>query len=147
LRLHLPLFAGAHEELCAFAHAYLLADVESAIVRILGNRLCEQDKELLKDCRQLRNKVLHCDFRAVKQKLGDMGITIATGGVTKVNLNTGETALVSDTSSEAGGVFGWLLEAQSSGLLKHALDVFGQSITLVRRLAHDVAYEQAGAAP
>lgn len=60
----------------------LLADVESAIVRVFDSRLSEQDKELLKDCRQLRNKVLHCDFRAVKEKLGDMGIAIGSGGVT-----------------------------------------------------------------
>ncbi|MCC6806723.1 MAG: hypothetical protein IT381_04820 [Deltaproteobacteria bacterium] len=140
LELHLRLFAGAHEELESFAHAYLLENVEAGIVKVFGDRLSEEEKNLLKDCRQLRNKVLHCDFRAVKKKLGTMGVAVASGGVTKMNLHTGESKLVSDSSIEDGGVFGWLLEAQTSGLLSEALNVFNKSVTLIRRLAHDVAY-------
>jgi hypothetical protein len=47
--------------------------------------LSAQEKETLRLCRQLRNKVLHSDFYAMRKKLKELGQQTGRAGVTKID--------------------------------------------------------------
>jgi hypothetical protein len=49
-------------------------------VKHFGASLAAAEKEILSLCRQLRNKVLHSDFRAAREKLKELGIETEKGG-------------------------------------------------------------------
>ncbi|MEA1649615.1 hypothetical protein UAJ10_11380 [Nitrospirillum sp. BR 11164] len=102
------------------------------MIEHFGAVLSDEDKETLRLCRQLRNKLLHSDFRAARDKLSELGIASSPGGVVKINLpvviaaevaakiEAAEAGVegvgVADTlSTDAGSVFGWFLEAAQSG--------------------------------
>ena len=101
-------------------------------------------------CRQLRNKVLHSDFRAARDKLSELGIASSPGGVVKIDLpvvTVAEVAKkiegakagtegirVADTlSTDAGSVFGWFLEAGRSGDFAKASSAFKSAAEIVDR--------------
>jgi hypothetical protein len=43
--------------------------------------LSVEEKETVRLCRQLRNKVLHTDFRAAREKLNELGVETPSGEV------------------------------------------------------------------
>jgi hypothetical protein len=49
------------------AYGERLEDVEGLIVVHFGSALTDEEMTLLKLCRQLRNKMLHCDFGAARK--------------------------------------------------------------------------------
>jgi hypothetical protein len=99
--------------------------------------------------RQLRNKVLHSDFRAARKKLQELGIQTESGGVIKIDLPEPTVAEVtrrflaakegkegtpiSDTPSVE--IYGWLLEAGVSGDLQKASDAFKRTAAIIDKLA------------
>ena len=114
--------------------------------------MSDEDKETLRLCRQLRNKVIHSDFRAARDKLNELGIASSSGGVLKIDLplvTAAEVAAkmeaakagvegvrVADTlSTDAGSVFGWFLEAAQSGDFAKASAAFKSAAEIVDRLA------------
>jgi hypothetical protein len=76
LELKLRILANKVPELRVFAHDQKLQNVEHAIIQHFGAAITEEDKQALQRCRCLRNKILHCDFRAVRRILGELGINV-----------------------------------------------------------------------
>lgn len=152
VELKLRLLAGKIPKLQKYAHQKRLEDIEDEIAKHFGDALSAQDKEILGLCRQLRNKVLHTDFRAARDKLNELGVETQSGGVTKIDLplpsmtqvsrkiqeaqaRTGG-ILVADTSStDLGGVFGWFLESGQASDFQKASEAFKKATAIIDRLS------------
>ena len=149
LELKMRLLAGKVPALQKYAHQRELGEIETDLLTHFANDLSAQDKETLRLVRQLRNKVLHSDFRAAREKLQELGVQIESGGVTKIDLPTPTVAevtkkllaakegkegtSVSDTPSTE--VYGWLFEAGESGDLQKASDAFKRASAIIDKLA------------
>ncbi|MFZ0209655.1 MAG: hypothetical protein WAL59_26695 [Roseiarcus sp.] len=153
IELRLRLLADKVPELQKLAHDVRLEEIVTVIVRHFADVLTEDEKTTLTLCRQLRNKVLHCDFRAARGKLGQLGVDTQSGDVKKVDIRglsgiqmgekiarveAGDKAAfeyVADSRAEPGSVFGWLIEAGEAGDFKQATDAFARAAVIVHRLA------------
>ena len=152
VELKMRLLAGKIPALQKHAHKIVLEDIEAGLIEHFGAALSDEDKGTLRLCRQLRNKVFHSDFRKVRDKLSELGIASSPGGVVKIDLpivtvtevakkieavKAGTEGIrVADTSStDAGSVFGWFLEAGQSGDFVKAGTAFKSAAEIVDRLA------------
>jgi hypothetical protein len=149
LELKMRLLAGKIPALQSYTHQRNLGEIETDILQEFDASLSEPEKETLRLSRQLRNKVLHSDFRAAREKLQELGIQTESGGARKIELPVAtiaeasrkllaakegkEGTSVSDLPSTE--VYGWLLEAGASGDLQKASDAFKRAATIVDRLA------------
>jgi hypothetical protein len=84
-QLKMRLLAGKIPALQKYAHERQLGEIETDLLTHFANSLSEAEKETLRLSRQLRNKVLHSDFRAAREKLQKLGIQTESGGVTKID--------------------------------------------------------------
>lgn len=150
VELKLRLLAGKVPALQKYAHEARLENIEDDLAKHFS--LSAEDRETLRLCRQLRNKVLHSDFRAARGKLNEMGVETLPGAVTKIDIPVVSVAEVSakirgvqagkegvavaDTSSADGGVFGWFLEASNAGDFQKANAAFKSAAAIVDRLAN-----------
>jgi|SRR5579872_4675797 len=153
VELKMRLVAGKIPALQKYAHRKILKDIEAGLIEHFRAALSDEDKETLRLCRQLRNKVLHSDFRAARDKLSELGIASSPGGVVKIDLPATVTVAgvakkiegvkagtegicVADTpSTDAGSVFGWFLEAGCAGDFTKATAAFKSAAEIVDRLA------------
>jgi hypothetical protein len=153
--LYVRLLADKMPELQQSAYGERLEDVEGLIVAHFSSALTEDEKNHLQLCRQLRNKLLHCDFYAARNKLREMGANPQPGNVRRIDISglTGQQMLekitaassgppgsseyVADRRSEAGRVFGWLLDAGEAGDFAKAASAFARGASIVDRLARD----------
>ncbi|MGA8654705.1 MAG: hypothetical protein WB586_01025 [Chthoniobacterales bacterium] len=151
VELKLRLLAGKVPALQKYAHQKKLEDIEDDLAKHFGDALSADEKETLRLCRQLRNKVLHSDFRAARGKLNELGVETVSGGVKKIYLPVvtieeaskkilgakagTEGTFVSDTSSADAGVYGWFLEAANAGDFQKASDAFKRAAAIVDGLA------------
>ena len=137
-----------------YAHAQKLEDIETEVAKYFSNWVSDEDKEALRLCRQLRNKVLHCDFRAARDKLEELGGDRGRGDVKAIDVCglsgtplaekvrgaganvDGTFQYVADTSStEPGTVFGWLLELGMADDFRKAVEAFSHASAIIDRLA------------
>jgi len=124
LELKLRLLAGKVPTLRKYAHQQNLGNIEDELATHFGDALSVAEKDMLRLCRQLRNKVLHSDFYAARGKLGELGIDTQSGGVKMIPLPVAtveefakkiagaragtEGTNVADTlSTDEGSVYGW----------------------------------------
>jgi hypothetical protein len=152
LELKLRLLAGKVPALQKYTHQDQLGKIEPDLVQHFGNSLSDDEKEILRWCCQLRNKVLHSDFRAARKTLNKLGVETPSGGVKMVNtagasnaeivekirgVQAGtEGALVSNTPSRnLSSVYGWFLEAGRAGDFEKAIEAFTKAAAIVDRLA------------
>ena len=154
LELRLRLLADKIPALQQYAHAHL-EDVETEISKHFIGVLLKKDIETFALCRRLRNKVLHCDFRAARDKLEKLTATVRRGDVKKIDISglasgavvqklraandgvAGTFEYVADTSSTApGSVFGWLLELGQAGDFNEATRVFKEAVRIIDRLTN-----------
>ena len=70
LGLKLRLLAGKVPTLRKYAHQQNLGNIEDELATHFGDALSVAEKDMLRLCRQLRNKVLHSGFYAARGKLG-----------------------------------------------------------------------------
>lgn len=130
-----------------------LQDIEAHVAKEFGASLTEADKSTLEVSRQLRNKILHCDFSVAREKLKMLGVASQDGGVRKINVTnlsgtqvaakltaaranvpgTFEAVATLDTKNH-GNVYGWLLEMGNSGDFVHSAQVFKTAAAIVDRL-------------
>jgi len=106
-----------------------------AIAVEYSTALTDEEHRLLEVLPGIRNKLLHIEFSRAQGRIKPFMDTLHDAGVMKVNLQTGETVRVATSSTTQGRLFGWLLEAGSSGALKAAADMFFGGILLAERLA------------
>jgi hypothetical protein len=153
VELKIRLLADKVPELQKYAHDNTLGAIETLIGTHFSDVLTEEEKTTLALCRQLRNKILHCDFRAARQKLEELGITTERGGVKKIDIAglsataiIGKIAIVKanapgtfqnvgELASEAGTVFAWLIEVGVAGDFVRAAECFARAAAIVDRLA------------
>jgi hypothetical protein len=153
IELKMRLLANKIPELQSFACAKNLKDVEAKIVCYFANELSEQDCQALRLCRQLRNKVLHCDFHAARGRLKELGVQTGDGGVQRVGIqglsthqiaekigevasgrmNTAQ-AIAESSSTKDGTVYGWLLELGVAGDFTQASNAFKAAAVIIDRL-------------
>jgi hypothetical protein len=153
VELKLRLLAGKVPALQKYAHEKRLENIEDDLAKHFADSLSKEERETLRLCRQLRNKVLHTDFRAARDKLNELGVETLPGGVTKVDIPVvsiaeiakkirgvkagTEGTVVADTSStDLGGVVGWFLRAGSAGDFQKASNAFKSAAAIVDRLAN-----------
>jgi hypothetical protein len=152
VELKLRLLAGKIPPLQKYAHQNHLTEIETDVAKHFGDALSDEEKETLRLCRVLRNKVLHSDFRAARNKLNELGIETPSGGVKKVDITGASTTqilkaieaakagmegtFVADKqSTESGTVYGWFIEAGYAGDFEKASHAFKNAATIVDRLA------------
>lgn len=155
VELKLRMLVDKNPQLQEFSHAQKLEDIEYKISRHFGEVLSQDEKSALAYCRQLRNKILHCDFGGAREKLAALGAEPQHGRVKTVNVSglsaaqmvaktksaiagqpgTFEYVAMSPTKSP-GSVFGWLLEMGASGDFLRAAQVFRDAAAIVDRLAN-----------
>lgn len=153
VELKLRLLADKIPALQQFAHQQRLQDVETAIAQHFGTVLSAEDMSTLKVCRQLRNKLLHCDFNVAREKLEKLGARPRSGGVRKVDVSglsgrqmreklvaafansPGTSEIVADIETQKpGSIFGWLLEMGNGGDFQLAENAFIAAAAIVDRL-------------
>lgn len=154
VELKLRLLADKIPSLQKYTHAQKLEDIETEVAAHFRYALSEEDKKTLALCRQLRNKILHCNFSAAREKLAELGIEQQSGGVRRVDLArmsspeillkvkdaiAGEPGtsvpVVASPTTTAGSVFGWLIEVGNAGDLVAAANAFRGASVIVDRLA------------
>jgi hypothetical protein len=152
VELKMRLVAGKIPSLRERAHKKHLEDIEDELSAHFADDLSPEEKKTLRLCRQLRNKVLHTDFRAARGKLNELGIETPSGGVREITVKEmtpegilsqllagiagTEGTLVSKTSStDEIGVFAWYMEAANAGDFKKASDAFRRATEIMDRLA------------
>jgi hypothetical protein len=151
--LRMRLLADKVPQLQLEAYDAKADNVETLIVQHFANALTDDEKDMLRRCRQLRNKILHCDFLAMRNKLKELGKKVGPGNVKRINVTglTGkeigekiEDALtdrlgtfeyVANTKPVAGTVYGWLFELGAAGDFVLAADVFTRARAILDRLA------------
>jgi hypothetical protein len=152
LELKMRLLANKVPELQPYV-GEKLEDVEEQIISLIGSLLLETEPEHLRLCRQLRNKVLHCDFPRARAKLHELGAPNVRGNVRQIRLTntTGEGLLkqltdavankpgsfqhVADlTSKGEANVYGWLIELGVAGDFIRAAGVFRKASAIIERL-------------
>jgi hypothetical protein len=151
--LYMRLLADKVPQLQQSAYGERLEDVEGLIVVHFASALSDDETTLLTLCRQLRNKILHCDFHAARKKLEELGVNPQPGNVRRTDISglsgpemaekirsalgnaPGSSQYVADLGSRAGTVFGWLLEAGGAGDFTKAADSFARGAAIVDRLA------------
>jgi hypothetical protein len=153
VELKMRLLAGSDPALQKYALDRVLRNVEAAIAKHFGDALSDNEKETLRLCRELRNKVLHTDFQAARDKLNELGIETQSGGVRKIDipvvskaeiLKKSEAAkagiegtFIADTpSTDLGTVYGWFIEAGRAGDFEKASNAFKDAATIIDRLAN-----------
>jgi hypothetical protein len=85
--LYMRLLADKVPELQQSAYGERLEDVEGLIVVQISSALTEDEENHLKLCRQLRNKILHCDFHAARKKLEELGVNPQPGNVRRTDIS------------------------------------------------------------
>lgn len=155
VELKLRLLADKIPALQEFAHKRKLENVEAAVTRHFATDLSDANKETLRLCRELRNKILHCDFRVARDRLEELGVPRPHGSVKKVDVSglsraqiaerlTKATADIKDSyefvadtqTTDPGSVFGWLYEMGQAGDFHYAVAEFEKASTILDRLAN-----------
>jgi hypothetical protein len=96
---------------------------------------------------------LHCDFRAARQKLGELGITTPGGNARVIDVRglrgaplrekvmqgfagvEGSYERVTDARAGADDIYGWLIEMGGGGDFLEAARAFSGAVAIVDRLA------------
>lgn len=153
IELKMRLLANKIPALRGFACAKNLEDVESHIVCHFAGELSEYDCQTLRLCRQLRNKLLHCDFHAARNRLNELNVPSGQGGVRQMDVSglSGHQieerigAVVSGarniarpiadaSSTKDGGIYGWLLELGCADDFTKVIEAFKAAAVIVARL-------------
>jgi len=152
VELSMRMLADKVPELRAFAHSRNFEDIEDEIIKHFGDLLTEEDKMTLSASRVLRNKILHCDFEAARNKLDELGLSPKRGVVRKAPISPSMSVeeiqqtiraiaeghggeLVSNTPGRGpANLFGWMMELAAGDGFVLALDAFRKAGTIIERL-------------
>ncbi len=111
------------------------------------------ERELLWRCARLRNKLFHAELSRATGQLVSLGVELGKEGVRrfswpgeltpeifhKVMQEGGEP--VGKTKTTEGRLFGWLLEAQQTGMLGAAASTFDDGADLLHRVLEEWVHE------
>lgn len=132
--LKLRLLADKTPDLKEYSHKRLF-DLEEELYRFFENNLSQDDMKVLLHTRPLRNKILHGNFEAAKNKVETaVQKELPRNKVHVLKLSTDELKSVSDTRIKDSGIFGWLLESGTNGLFIEAISIFNSANEIISRL-------------
>lgn len=152
LELSMRMLADKLPALRPFTHSRKFEDIEVEIIRYFSTLLSEEDKQTLSASRVLRNKILHCDFEAARNKLDELGLSPKRGLVRKAVISPSMSAndlmqtiravaagsggeLVSNTPGRApANLFGWMMELATGSGFVLALNAFQRAEAIIERL-------------
>jgi hypothetical protein len=152
LELSMRMLADKVPALRAFTHSKNFEDIEDEIIKHFGGLLSEEDKKTLSASRVLRNKILHCDFEAARNKLDELGLSPKRGVVRRGTISPSMSAeeiqrtihtiveghggeLVSDTPGRgAANLFGWMMELAAGNGFVLSLRAFNNAGAIIERL-------------
>ncbi|MGC1779277.1 MAG: hypothetical protein WBB34_15135 [Xanthobacteraceae bacterium] len=135
-----------------FTHSRKFEDIEVEIIGYFGTLLSDEDKQALSAARMLRNKILHCDFEAARNKLDELGLSPKRGVVRKAMISPSMPAeaimqtiravaegrggvLISNTPGKAhANLFGWMMELAAGNGFVLALSAFQRAGAIIERL-------------
>jgi hypothetical protein len=151
LELKIRLLANKVPRLRPFVDKHL-EHVEEQIIGAFAEHLSGAERAQLQTCRQLRNKVLHCDFPSARSKLHELGAPEVRGGIRQFRFtNQTPEGIAKDLEDAASGsvagrevadmtakadanIYGWLLELGSAGDFQRAADIFRLTCGIIDRL-------------
>ena len=152
LELSMRMLADKVPELRPFAHSKKFEDIEDEIIKHFGDLLSDDDKKTLSASRVLRNKILHCDFEAARNKLDELGLSPKRGVVRKGTISPSMSAeeiqrtvraiaeggggeLVSNTPGRGpANLFGWMMELAAGNGFVLSLNAFNNAGSIIERL-------------
>ena len=126
-----------------------LVEVEDAVLAHFARQLSDDERKLLTAARQLRNKVLHCDFSEARGRLVDLGhqptgielrLVKLTPGSEITDLiramnEDGGTRFAVESAPARGHLAHWHTQMAIDGSLEMAANVFRAAGAVVVRLA------------
>lgn len=143
--LRLRLLADNTPALRSIAMAHNLEAVEEAILEYFDRLLSDSEKADVRAARQVRNKLLHCEFWTAERRVLNAGGSVAGGGVQMIDLLAGQNILESirngprvplrEIPKTEPRIFGWIMEgAAQGGLFEEAEHMFCSAIRVTERL-------------
>jgi len=142
LELWVRHLAEATKGLRSIAHARHLATVEDAVISHFKDTLGPTDAEAITHARDVRNKLLHCEFWTVKALLEVGGASPHMPEVTIIDLNTGSAKPASEADAREPRIYGWLMMgAAPGGIFDQADAAFAAAVCVVKRLMPIAAAE------
>lgn len=137
--LNVRLESDVTPDLKKYSHEKDFNVLEEHFLNHYAGKLSQEEMELLKKTRQLRNKIIHSDFKAAGNKVVAAGGITSPGTTHQLKLSTGELKSVPETSKKEGGIFGWFLEVSTNGTMAESEEIFKKATEIVRRLGHERA--------
>ncbi len=131
-----------------------LGKLREAIVQHFQSRLSAAEQLLLEEACRIRNKLLHCEFSAFRERLDgltsrsrDGGVMVLTGLDTSdpaaalakfeqmlKGANVGQQAVASTKTKTLRDVFGWLTECCGAGEFEEASVTFQKACDMLEQL-------------
>jgi len=130
MELKLRMSANHVPALSADVHAIEANRVYDAVFAAFAQHLSVADRAFLESARTLRNKLAHANFPAVRERLRALGYS-APANVVRGLFSTGDVREVQALDQAQPELFGWLLEARSTGLLLACYGVFVKAIRII----------------
>jgi hypothetical protein len=152
VELSMRMLADKVPELRAFTHSKKFEDIEDEIIKHFGDLLSDEDKKILSASRILRNKILHCDFEAARNKLDELRLSPKGGVVRKGTISPSMSPeeiqqtiraiaeghggeLVSNTPGRGpANLFGWMMELAAGNGFVLAHNAFNNAGAIIERL-------------
>jgi hypothetical protein len=111
-----------------------LAPLAREVAEEFADRLSPEERELLRALPGIRNKLLHVELSRAAGRVKNFAQELHDAEVIKIDLTTGDVARVRSTSTQEGGISGWLLESASSGSFAAGVRLFAHGIYILERL-------------
>lgn len=165
IELKVRLLANKIEGLQQYAYAHHISETESALLPYLVDNgfISVLEKEHLEHSRKIRNKIFHCEFESAVKLIEKLrGQPLPSGTVVGANISelpgtnilekimnfatavqTGQEVegafKVDHTTTKKAGIFGWLIEAHSKGVLEEGQKIAQESLAVLDRVFDDLA--------
>jgi hypothetical protein len=152
VELSMRMLSDKVPELRPFAHSKKFEDIEDEIIKHFSDLLSDEDKKTLSASRVLRNKILHCDFEAARNKLDELGLSPKRGVVRRGTISPPMSAeeiqrsiraiaeghggeLVSNTPGRGpANLFGWMMELAAGNGFALSINAFNNAGSIIERL-------------
>lgn len=136
IELKLRLECDVVPELSKWSYESDLNIIEEKFLDHYKNKITEEERANVVKARQLRNKIIHCNFKGLLNKVQDSKL-VEVGVVHQFKLSTGTLKSVPETTKKEGGIFGWFLEISTNGSMKEAIEIFKKTIQAIDRLGNE----------
>lgn len=147
------------------ALAHRISDTEATLLPYLVEQklITEDEKNHIETSRKIRNKIFHCEFESAVDLIEKLrGKPLQSGAITGAKIDelegenilekilkfaeavqTGKSAKgtfkVDQTTTKEAGIFGWLVDAMTKGMLQEGQAVAKESLNVLDRVFETLA--------